>query len=85
MAKRIILGVSITDRVKNVLDVQKVLTEFGCNIKTRLGLHEVGDSFCAASGLILLEACGDAGKIADMESMLRAVAGIDVQKMVFEV
>ena len=39
----IILGVHITDRLKNAVDVQKVFTEFGCNIKTRVGLHDVGE------------------------------------------
>ena len=42
MKKHLILGVHITNRVKHVPEVQKVLTEFGCSIKTRLGLHEAG-------------------------------------------
>lgn len=41
MEKRIVLGVQVTNRVEKVLDVQKILTEYGCNIRTRLGLHEV--------------------------------------------
>ncbi len=40
MRKRIILGVQVTNRIKNALEVQEILTKFGCNIKTRLGLHE---------------------------------------------
>ena len=39
--KHIILGVHITDRLKEAVEVQKLLTVFGRYIKTRLGLHEV--------------------------------------------
>ena len=38
--QHIILGVHITDRLKNAVEVQKVFTEYGCNIKTRIGLHD---------------------------------------------
>ena len=36
-----ILAVHITDRMKDAAAVQKVFTEFGCNIRTRVGLHDV--------------------------------------------
>ena len=38
--QHIILGIHVTDRLKNAVDVQKVFTEYGCNIKTRIGLHD---------------------------------------------
>ena len=82
MSKRIILGVQITNRVQNVLTVQKVLTEHGCNIKTRLGLHEVGAA-CAPSGLLILETWGKAAEILKMEKKLKQVKGVKVKKMVF--
>ena len=53
-----VLGIRIEDRVKEAGEVQKVLTKFGCSIKTRLGLHEVSNDFCSSSGLILLELTG---------------------------
>jgi hypothetical protein len=84
MRKRIILGVQVTNRVANALEVQEILTEFGCNIKTRLGLHEVTAAVCSTVGLLLLEAYGDLSKIREMESRLKAVHGIVVKKMVFE-
>lgn len=84
MADLTILGVQITNRVENVLDVQKILTEYGCNIKTRLGLHEVSESLCANAGLLILETYGDAAAIRKMESELKKVAGLVVKKMVFE-
>lgn len=79
----VILGVHITDRVKNALEVQKVLTEFGCSIKTRLGLHEVNERFCGPNGLLLLELTGDDATVAAMEGKLAAVPGLEVKKMIF--
>ena len=39
-ADHIVLGIHITNRLQKAAEVQKLFTEFGCNIKTRLGLHE---------------------------------------------
>jgi hypothetical protein len=84
MAKRIILGVQVTKRVQNVPLMQSILTEYGCNIKTRLGLHEVTESTCSTIGLLILETYGNEKLILEMEAKLRAVPGIVVQDMVFE-
>ena len=84
MAKRIVLGVQVTKRVQNVPLVQSILTEYGCNIKTRLGLHEVTDSSCSTIGLLIIETYGDEKLILEMEAKLKAVQGIVIQKMVFE-
>ena len=83
MSKRIILGVHITNRLKNVAQVQKILTQYGCNIKTRLGLHEVGESYCAPNGLLILETHGNTKDVLAMEKKLKKVAGLTVKKMVF--
>ena len=85
MAERIILGVQVTNRVENILDVQKILTEHGCNIKTRLGLHEVTESHCSNVGLLILETYGDEADIRQMESKLKKIKGLTVKKMVFQI
>jgi hypothetical protein len=64
--------------------VQKIFSKYGCNIKTRLGLHEVSEDVCSPSGLVLLEMFGKEEDILRMEKDLKAVEGIRVQKMVFE-
>ena len=79
-----ILGIHITDRVKEISEVQAILTKFGCTIKTRLGLHEVKDDFCARSGLIILELTGNREEFVKLEKALLQVAGLEVKKMVFE-
>ena len=83
MAKRIILGVQIVGRVKHVPEVQSILTEYGCYIKTRLGLHDVSDNACSASGILILEMFGDEKPIMEMAEKLDALEDVVVEKMVF--
>lgn len=78
-----ILGIHITDRVKEVSDVQALMTKFGCTIKTRLGLHEIKDDFCARSGLIILELTGNREEFIKLENALLLVDGLEVKKMIF--
>jgi hypothetical protein len=84
MSKRTVLGIQVTNRVENVPEVQKVLTQYGCNIRTRLGLHEVADSVCSTHGLLILETYGAEAAILEMEASLKKIKGLIVQKMVFE-
>ena len=83
-ARHIVLGVHITDRVQHVPRMQDLFTEYGCSIKTRLGLHTVSEDFCSPNGLILLEMAGPEGPVFELMEKLRAIPGIDVQKMIFE-
>lgn len=84
MTKRTILGVQVTNRLEKAQDVQQVLTEYGCNIKTRLGLHEVSGSECSTVGLLIVETCGDRAEIQQMEAKLKKIKGLVVKKMVFQ-
>lgn len=83
-AKHIILGVHLKNRLKQVGAVQKVFSEFGCVIKTRLGLHDVGTDSCGPTGLILLELAGDAACCRELEKRLGKIAGLEVKKMTFD-
>ncbi len=78
-----ILGIKINDRIKEAGSVQKVLTLFGCSIKTRLGLHEVSDSHCSTSGLIILELTGPIEDQEKMKVALHAIEGITIKMMEF--
>jgi hypothetical protein len=83
MHKRIVVGVLQTKRVDTAPEVQQIFTEFGCNIKTRIGLHDVADGSCSPTGLILLEMYGDESKIMEMEDQLNRLDGVKTQRMVF--
>lgn len=49
-----IMVVKVNHRLHQAEALQKVLSEYGCSIRTRLGLHEAGDA-CANDGLIILQ------------------------------
>ena len=82
--KKIILGIQVTNRLTKAPEVQKLFTQYGCNIKTRLGLHDVNETACSPTGLVLLGMFGKEEGILRMEKDLKAIEGIKVQKMVFE-
>ncbi|HOO56103.1 MAG TPA: hypothetical protein PLN69_04720 [bacterium] len=83
MQKKTILGVNVNNRAKNAAKIQKLLTDYGCYIKTRIGLHDVMDDFCSTGGLLILELYGDQKKRKELEDKLKAVPGVEVKKMVF--
>lgn len=73
MNRHIIMAIGVNKRSKHVPDLQKVLTEFGCIIKMRLGLHEAGDA-CSDDGLIILHLAGDKN---EMDNLLNALNQLD--------
>lgn len=83
MGKRIIVGLHVSNRVEGAPRIQQILTEYGGNIRTRLGLHPTGSEE-SSSGLILLETVGDELRIQEMENRLRSIEGVTVKRMEFE-
>jgi len=79
----LILGVHLTDRLKEASDVQAVLTEFGANIMTRVGLHDTDGTVCGPGGVILLELIGGEESFDELASRLEAIPGVEIHKMVF--
>lgn len=83
MKQKRILGILITDRKKEAGEVQKILTQYGSAIKTRLGLHEVGDETLSEEGLILLELTGSQSEMDNLEKKLESIEGTQTKKMDF--
>ena len=54
-----VMLVLLDQRKKNAVQVQKILSEWGCLIRTRLGIHEGVLENCSEEGLIILELVGD--------------------------
>lgn len=77
-----ILGIRLDNRTQTAVDFQRVLTNFGCSIKTRLGLHEVADNKCAPNGLILLEVIDDT-EGEKLNGELLEIPGLELQSMKF--
>jgi hypothetical protein len=80
----LIFGIHVTNRATQAGRVQELLSEYGCNIKTRVGLHHVDDNVCSPRGLILLEMHGDAATCRELAKKLSMLEGVDVKEMVFE-
>jgi hypothetical protein len=83
MKQHIVLGIHITDRLRRAEDVQRVLTEHGRLIRTRLGLHETDRRAGSPNGLLLLELVDDPAGAAALARSLRRIRGIAVKSMVF--
>lgn len=73
-----IMLIKSCNRRENIDLVQKTLTDFGCIIKTRLGLHEAGDA-CSNEGLIILQLADDADEIKKLEKTLSKIECVDVK------
>jgi hypothetical protein len=76
-----ILGILVERNNNVILSVQKVLTSYGCNIRTRLGVNEV--FFGEPAGLIILELKGDEKQRILLERDLKALKQVHVRTMVF--
>ena len=63
-----LLGIGLDNRVETAAELQKILTEFGCNIRTRVGLHAADENACSNRGIILLEATGNSEKLIEQLS-----------------
>lgn len=71
-----VIGVRMDNRINNASEFQKVLTENGCKIKARLGLHEVREDLCATDGMIILQPFGEKAEIEQLVKELNQLDGI---------
>ena len=76
-----ILGLLVERDHEVVLSVQKILTSYGCNIRTRLGVNEL--FFGQPAGMIILELKGDIKQRLLLEKDLKALYRVHVRTMVF--
>jgi hypothetical protein len=66
-----------------VPDVQKILTDYGCNIRTILGLHEVSKKVCSQLELLILDTCGDEAEVLEMEKKAKEGERACREKIIF--
>jgi len=67
---KVILIILVGNRRESAINVQKILTGWGCHIKTRLGIHDGVLDNCSDEGLIILELVGDKDKIEELTRKL---------------
>jgi len=73
----ILIKIGKRDNVSS--SVQKILTEFGCNIKVRLGLHDLPENSCSSSGLIILEVTGEKHELEKAVENLNKIKEVKAQ------
>jgi hypothetical protein len=78
-----IIGLLITDRIKEAGLTQKTLTRYAHVIKSRLGSHEVSEDKCSRVGFILLQLSGKSEECDKLELELKEIGGIEIQRMEF--
>ncbi|MPM93859.1 hypothetical protein SDC9_141001 [bioreactor metagenome] len=74
-----VIGIRMDNRVSNALKFQEVLTQNGCKIRARLGLHEVSDNLCANDGLIILQPCGEKEDVEQLVKDLNNLEGVSAK------
>lgn len=76
----LIIGIRLANRNESAVEVQKVLTDYGCCIRTRLGLHEQEqDGTCSPSGVLLLQLCCEEEEGRRLEKALVSIEGVKAQ------
>ena len=78
-----ILGILISDRIKEANRAQAVLSRHAGIIKSRLGFHEVSEDKCSRVGVIILQLAGTTEQFNMLEQDLRAIEGLEIKQMVF--
>ncbi len=76
-----VMAVMIDNRKVVVEQVQKILTAWGCIIKTRLGLHDGVLDNCSNFGLLILELVGTNEQHGEMLRKLNLLSGVNAKYM----
>ena len=71
-----ILLILIGQRKEAAVQVQKVLTGWGCMIKTRLGIHDGVMENCSDQGLLILELAGERNKMDELARKISLIKGV---------
>jgi hypothetical protein len=74
-----LLIILLGKRKETAVQVQKVLTAWGCIIKTRLGIHDGVMENCTNEGLIILELYGTEEQKKELARKVEVLDGVSSQ------
>ena len=84
--KRNVLLIYLSTRKETAEKVQKILTGWGCYIKTRLGIHDDVLENCSDTGLVFIElAGGEIEKHQEIERKLNLIKNVDARFIAMEI
>ena len=78
-----VIGIKITDRIKEAGLVQKALSVYGNVISTRLGFHELSSELCSREGFMIIHIAGLPDECEELADKLKKTEGIIVKEMIF--
>lgn len=78
-----VIGIKVTDRIKEIGLTQEVLTKHASIITTRLGFHELTTEVCSREAYIILHLSGNSLETERMIKDLKGIRGIEVREMNF--
>jgi hypothetical protein len=76
-----ILAVLISKRKDAAVNVQKILTGWGCIIKTRLGIHDGVLDNCTDEGTLILELVGKEKDKSELTRKLSLLKGVTTKRI----
>lgn len=82
--KKTVLLILVGKRKEAAVDLQKVLTAWGCLIKTRLGLHTGVMENCTETGFMFLELYGSDEENAELARKVELIKGVESKLVVLE-
>ena len=80
-----ILAVLISKRKDAAVNVQKILTGWGCIIKTRLGIHDGVLENCSYEGTLILELVGKEEDKSELTRKLSLLKGVTAKRIDLQV
>jgi hypothetical protein len=83
--KKEILLVLLENRVETAVKFQAILTEMGCAVKTRLGLHEGSLTDCKNYGFIFLELMGSETENRKLIEKLKTIPNLKLEHVVMSI
>jgi hypothetical protein len=78
MAKTLLI-ILVGKRKETAVKVQKILTAWGCIIKTRLGIHDGVMDNCSDEGLLILELYGTDEQKKELARKVEVLTGVSSQ------
>lgn len=79
-----VLGIRITDRIKEAGLTQGILSKHSAVITTRLGFHEVTESLCSREAYIVLHLKEGENGSAQLFADLKQLEGIEIREIDFD-
>jgi len=83
MTETRILGLLISDRIKEAGRTQAVLSQHARIIRSRLGFHEVSEDKCSRTGIMILHLTGSKEEWNALETDLNDIGGLQVKQISF--